>query len=298
MNPTNHPDPASRSGAAVVIAGAIAAVAVAAVALYAFGRQPDEPTLGGDEVASPTSTDIPVSTSDPGGASEPDGASGSDGDTTPTSTRPQPSSSSPDEASATTTRGRTGSSGSGPSSTTGDRATTTIATTGQTVEGDETTDEPDDRDPNPGGPDDEGTGGPAPTLPPPTSGTCDVASDRLDGRSGAVDLGTAGACGAVSATIEAVNPRDDLSGSDWARDIRVCQRHPAATEVRIVITTGDGTVELTEGWSRSAAEAAADPIRSITVTFNDQDTPLTSPRPLATCRTDDAEVALVHRPPR
>lgn len=297
MNATNRPDPASPSGAAVVLVGVIAAVAVAAVALYAFGREPEEATLGGDEVASPTTTDISVSTSEPDQRTESD----SDG-ATPTST-PDQASSSPDDPStdgstATTTPGRTRSSGSGPGSTTGDGGTTTIGTTDETVEADETTDEPNDVDPNPGDPDDEGMGGPVPTPPPPTSGTCSVATDRLDGRAGVVDLGTAGACGAVTATIEAVNPRDDLSGSDWARDIRVCQRHPAATAVRIVVTTGTEAVELTEGWSRSATEATADPVQSIAVIFDDQDTPVTGPRPIATCRTDDAEVSLVHRPPR
>jgi len=301
MNATNRPQPTARSGPVVAIAGVIAAVAVAAVALFAFGRESEEATLGGDEVASPTSTEISVTTSEPGATTDPDqSAEPADDGATPTSDQDSssPDDSSPDGSTATTTPGQTGSSGSASSSTTGGRSTTTIGTTDETVEADETTDEPNDADPNPGGPDDGGTGGPAPTSPAPTSGTCSVASDRLDGRAGVVDLGTAGACGAVSATIEAVNPRDDLTGSDWARDIRVCQRHPAATAVRIVVTTANETVELTEGWSRSAAEAAADPVQSIAVIFDDQDTPITGPRPIATCRTDDAEVSLVHRPAR
>ncbi|MEL6982313.1 MAG: hypothetical protein AAFO29_07815, partial [Actinomycetota bacterium] len=112
-----------------------------------------------------------------------------------------------------------------------------------------------------------------------------------------VELGTDGACGALSATIQAVNPRDDLAGSDWARDIRVCQRHPAAGEVAIQIRTGAETIELTEGWSRSAEEAAADPIEAITITFSNQATPETGPRPVVLCRTDTAELSIVHRPP-
>ena len=111
-----------------------------------------------------------------------------------------------------------------------------------------------------------------------------------------VELGAAGTCGALSATIQAVNPRDDLAGIDWGRDIRVCQRHPAAGEVEIGIRTGSGTVDLTEGWSRSAEEAAADPVQAITIRFRNRATPETGPRPVALCRTDTAELSIVHRP--
>ncbi|MEM9562309.1 MAG: hypothetical protein AAGA93_06835 [Actinomycetota bacterium] len=136
----------------------------------------------------------------------------------------------------------------------------------------------------------------APTIPPPTDGACQVTTGALDGQSGVVELGGAGACGSVGATIVGVNPRDDLTGVRWGRDIRVCQRHPAADGIRVEAVTGGGTLEVDSGLSRTDAEATSAPIEALVVTFSDEASPVTGPRPIAICRTSTAELSIVHRP--
>ncbi len=135
-----------------------------------------------------------------------------------------------------------------------------------------------------------------PTTPAPTDGTCRVATGALDGRSGVVELGRDGACGAVQATIVGVNPRNDLTDVRWGRDIRVCQRHPAADAIRVEAVTGGGTIDLDEGLSRTDADGVSAPIEALVVTFRDESSPVTGPRPIATCRTSTAELSIIHRP--
>ena len=183
---------------------------------------------------------------------------------------------------------------SSPASSTG--STTSIEITDVTVEPDVTT-----PDPEPGSDDGEtGTDGASdetvPTVPAATSGTCAVTMADLDGRSGPVEPASGGACDAVGLTIQAVNPRNDLASVDWGREIRICQRHPAATAIGVDVTSASGTTDLADGLSRAPDEAAADPIASITIRFDGQATPLTGPRPIASCRTAEAELSIVHRP--
>lgn len=134
-----------------------------------------------------------------------------------------------------------------------------------------------------------------PTIPPATDGTCRVNLAALDGRSGVVDLGTAGSCAAVGATIQAVNLRDDLASVRWGRDIQICQRHPAAEAVAVTAEGADGTIDVADGLIRDPGDDATQ-IETIVITFRDQQTPVVSPRPIAVCRTDAAELSIVHRP--
>lgn len=301
------------SGIAVGLVGLLAAVAVAAVALFALGGDDETAGSSDDQAALADDADTDATTDadaglgssagddgDPADGTDPAGATAAGPTTTGTGAAADTASSGQDDPAGTPTSGQDGSANGSPTS--GGGTTTTIDATSDTAEADETTEDPDDSDPTAdpnGDPNAGGTPGPtqtASTLPPPTTGTCQIAAAEFDGRAGVVDLGTDGACGALSATIQAVNPRDDQAASDWGRDIRVCQRHPAAGEVEIGIRTGSETIDLTQGWSRSAEEAAADPIQSITVRFSNQATPETGPRPVALCRTDGAELSIVHRP--
>ena len=186
--------------------------------------------------------------------------------------------------------GRTGPVISGPSTS---GSTTTIGSTVDTVEADETTPDSTDGDSGTDGGEPDDT---VPTVPEPTSGTCALTVADLNGRSGPIEPSTGGACDAVGLTIQAVNPRDDLTALDWGREIRVCQRHPAASAIGVEVASAAGTTDLADGLSRSPDEAAADPLRSITIRFDDQAAPLTGPRPIASCRTAEAELSIVHRP--
>lgn len=302
------------SGLTVGLVGLLAAVAVAGVTLFALGGE-DETTEPTDDPAAvaDSADDLASSTGDGAGAGTGNG-DGNEADPpseTETESESQrqtdPAGPTADGSATTTNTPTTAATGSnGSTTTTGARGATTtssIAGSSDTVEADETTGDPTGGDPTAdptgGDPNAGGTPGPPPTpstTPAPTTGTCQIPAGGFDGRAGAIDLGIDGACGALSATVQAVNPRDDLADTDWGRDIRVCQRHPAAGEVEIGIRTGSETIDLTEGWSRSAAEAAADPVRSITIEFSDQATPETGPRPVVLCRTDDAELSIVHRP--
>lgn len=300
------------SGLTVGLVGLLAAVAVAGVTLFALGGE-DETTEPTDDQAAVADSagDLASSTGDGAGA-ETDTGTGDEADPssepatqTETQTQTDPAGPTADGSATTTNTPTTAATGSNGNTTTtgaGGATTSTIAGSSDTVEADETTGDPTGGDPTAdpnGDPNAGGTPGPAPTpstTPAPTTGTCQIPAGGFDGRAGVIDLGIDGACGALSATVEAVNPRDDLADTDWGRDIRVCQRHPAAGEVEIGIRTGSETIDLTEGWSRSAAEAAADPVQSITIEFSDQATPETGPRPVVLCRTDDAELSIVHRP--
>ena len=148
--------------------------------------------------------------------------------------------------------------------------------------------------------DDPTVAGTVPTTPPPTDGSCRLPLADLSGRSGAVDLGTAGACGALGATIQGVNPRDDLAVIDWARSTRICQRHPAAGDVDVRVVTTQTSIDLDDGpggaLARSPEEAEVDPIVAIELTFDERATPQTGPLPLIVCRTSTAELSIVHRP--
>lgn len=256
---------ANRRGAVLaVLAGVLVAAALVGLAVVLVNRTNDD--VAGSDPALESASDTSSAASD--GDSRGVGAG------------------SPDDGDAT-----------GPVTTIG--AAATIELTTDTIEADdETTDDPTDGDLDPDDGDGRGAGAPdtVPTIPPSTTGTCRITIGRFDGQAGVVELGADGACGALSATIQAVNPRDDQAATDWGRQIRVCQRHPAATAVEVAVTTGGGTVPLTGGLSRTTAEAEADPIEAITITFADQDTPQTGPRPVALCRTDAAELSIVHRP--
>lgn len=181
-------------------------------------------------------------------------------------------------------------------------STTAAATVTVTVEADGAAVDDEDIDlvePDGGGAGVDGPppAGPGPTVPPPTDGACRVAMADLAGLAGTFDVVGGGACPALSATIQAVNPRDDLADTDWGRDIRVCQRHPAASGIGVTVASTRGTTTVEDGITRSPDEGSADPIVTIEVAFADQPTPLTGPRPILTCRTSNAELSIVHRPP-
>lgn len=173
-------------------------------------------------------------------------------------------------------------------------STTTTSVVDDTVEADESPSPDETTEPVDPGDDPDET---APTTPAPTTGTCRITMAELVGQAGTIEVGSGGTCDVVGATIQPVNPRDDLSDVDWGRDIRVCQRHPAATEIGVAIASGGDTVELDGGLSRSDEEAEADPLVAIELTFANQDTPETGPRPILVCRTAGAELSVVHRPP-
>lgn len=173
---------------------------------------------------------------------------------------------------------------------------TTIEITTDTVEDDSTDPESDDDeavdDPEPEpDPDSDDT---VPTIPPDTDGPCRLALADLDGQSGVVDLAATGTCAAVGVVVQPVNPRDDLADLRWGRDIEICQRHPAAEAIAVQADTGAGAVDLAGGLSRDPA--TDDPIEAIVITFADQDSPITGPRPIVICRTAAAELSIVHQP--
>ncbi len=135
-----------------------------------------------------------------------------------------------------------------------------------------------------------------PTIPPDTDGTCRLSMDDLAGRSGVVTLDTTGTCAAVGVVIVGVNPRDDLATTNWGRDIQICTRHPAAEAIAVEAISAGGSDDLADGLSRDPERA--DAIESIVITFSDQDSPITGPRPIASCRTATAELSIVHQPVR
>lgn len=145
-------------------------------------------------------------------------------------------------------------------------------------------DENDDPDPN----------NTAPTVPPNTDGTCRLVMSDLDGQSGVVDLASVGTCAAVGVTIQSVNPRDDLADVRWGRDIEICRRHPAAEAIDVAAVTAGGSDDLADGMSRNPDQDPA--IDAIVITFADLISPITGPRPIATCRTSAAELSIVHQP--
>ena len=70
---------------------------------------------------------------------------------------------------------------------------------------------------------------------------------------------------------------------------------PGATAaIDVEAITSGGTLDLADGLSRDPS--SADPIQAFSITFADQDSPITGPRPIAFCRTSDAELSIVHQP--
>lgn len=135
-----------------------------------------------------------------------------------------------------------------------------------------------------------------PTIPPATAGSCEITAAALAGRIGPVELGDEGACGDIGATIQPVVPQDDLADTDWGRDLRVCEKHPAAEGITVTVITGGGAIELAPNLSRGGDEGAANPIDAIDIAFGDGVTGGTSPRPIVVCRTASAELSIVHHP--
>lgn len=136
-----------------------------------------------------------------------------------------------------------------------------------------------------------------PTVPPPTTGHCEITVAALTGQIGPIELGDdGGACGDIGATIQPVVPQDDLADTDWGRDLRVCEKHPAAEGITVTVLSGGGAIELAPNLSRTADEGAADPIVAVDIAFGEGVSGGTSPRPIVVCRTTDAELSIVHHP--
>ncbi len=124
---------------------------------------------------------------------------------------------------------------------------------------------------------------------------CPITPADLNGQSGVVKPGGDGICSGIEITLRSVVDSADIGTIDWANDLKLCEKHPSATQISFVVTSASGSSEVTDTFFRGDVPDGQDLVAALNVGFNGGYTSGGGVQPIAVCRTTDAEMVIVHR---